>query len=87
MILPVLFAVATVADRRERRTAAVTTLITVSVVVAMPFLHGDNVSILTYTLPYLAALIVAAGLGAWVRAHRHPVIPATAGPGGAAATA
>ena len=29
---------------------------------------------------------VAAGLGAWVRAHRHPVIPPTAGPSGAAAS-
>jgi hypothetical protein len=42
MILPVLLAVATVADRRERRTAAVATLMTVPVVVAMPFLHGDR---------------------------------------------
>jgi hypothetical protein len=87
MILPVLFAVATVADRRERRTAAVTTFVTASVVVAMPFLHGDKVGVLTGTLPHLAAVILAAGLGAWVRAHRHPVIPAPAGPGEAAATA
>ena len=87
LILPVLLAVATVADRPERRTAAAATLITASVVVAMPFLHGDKVSMLTSTLPHLAAVIVAAGLGAWVRAHRHPVITAAAGPGEAAATA
>ena len=87
LILPVLLAVATVADRRDRPTAAAATLITASVVAAMPFLHGDKVSILTGTLPYLAAVLVAAGLGAWVRAHRHPVITATAGPGEAAATA
>ena len=87
LILPVLFAVATVADRRDRPTAAAATLITASVVAAMPFLHGDKVSILTGTLPYLAAVLVAAGLGAWVRAHRHPVITAAAGPGEAAATA
>ena len=87
LILPVLFAMATVADRREPRTAAAATLITASVVVAMPFLHGGPVSVLTGTLPHLAAVILAAGLGAWVRAHRHPVIAATAGPGGAAATA
>jgi hypothetical protein len=30
---------------------------------------------------------LAASLGAWVRAHRHPVITAAAGPGEAAATA
>ena len=87
MILPVLLAVANVADRRGRRTAAVATLITASVVAAMPFLHGDKVSIVTGTLPHLGAVIAAAGLGAWARAHRHPVIPALAGPGGAAATA
>jgi hypothetical protein len=87
LILPVLLAVATVADRRDRRTAAAATLITASVVAAMPFLHGDKVSILTGTLPYLAAVLVAAGLGTWVRAHRHPVIPAAAGPCGAAAIA
>ena len=87
LILPVLLAVATVADRRDRPTAAAATLITASVVAAMPFLHGDKVSILTGTLPYLAAVLVAAGLGAWVRAHRHPVIPAAARPCGAAATA
>jgi hypothetical protein len=87
LILPVLLAVATVADRREGRTAAAATFITASVVVAMPFLHGDMVSILAGTLPHLAAVIVAAGLGTWVGAHRHPVITATAEPGGAAATA
>jgi hypothetical protein len=87
MILPVLLAVATVADRRERRPAAVATLMTAAVVVAMPFLHGDQVNVLTGTLPHLAAIALAAGLGAWVRAHRHPVIPAAAGPGGATATA
>ena len=78
LILPVLLAVANVADRRESRTAAVATLITASVVVAMPFVHGDKVSALTGTIPGLASVILAAGLGAWVRAHRHPVIPAQA---------
>ena len=76
----------TVADRRERRTAAVAALITASVVAAMPFVHGDKISILTGTLPNLAAVILAAGLGAWVRAHRHPVIRPTAGPSGATST-
>jgi len=87
LILPVLLAVATVADRRDRPTAAAATLITASVVAGMPFLHGDKVSILTGTLPYLAAVLLAAGLGVWVRGHRHPVIAAAAGPCGAAATA
>jgi hypothetical protein len=86
-ILPVLLAVATVADRRERRPAAVATLITAAVVAAMPFLHGDRVSVVAGTPPHLAAVALAAGLGAWVRAHRHPVIPVAAGPGAATATA
>jgi hypothetical protein len=86
MILPVLLAVATVADRRGRRTAAAATFVTAAVVAAMPFVHGDRVSVLAGTLPHLAAVILAAGLGAWVRAHRHPVI-APAGPAGPAAAA
>jgi hypothetical protein len=86
IILPVLLAMTAVADRRKLRTAAVATFITATVVVAMPFVHGDKVSILTGILPQLAAVILAAGLGAWVRANRHPVIPATAGPGAVAAT-
>lgn len=87
MILPVLFAVATAADRRGWRAAAAPTLLTALVVAAMPLAHGDRVSVLVGTLPHLAAVVLAAGLGAWVRAHRHPVIPAPAGPGGAAAAA
>ena len=87
MILPVLLAVATVADRRGPRTAAVATLVTATVVATMPLLHGDRVSVLTGTLPHLAAVIVAAGLGAWVLAHRHPVIATAAGPDGVAAAA
>ena len=87
MILPVLLAVATVADRRGRRTAAAATLATATVVAAMPLLHGDRVSIWTGTLPHLAAVILAAGLGAWVRANRHPVIAAAAGLDGVAAAA
>ncbi|HEV2375441.1 MAG TPA: hypothetical protein VGS19_25175 [Streptosporangiaceae bacterium] len=87
MILPVLLAVATVADRRGRRTAAAATLVTALVVAVMPVLHGDRVSVLTDTLPHLGVVILAAGLGAWVRTHRHPVIPAAAGPGEATAAA
>lgn len=87
MILPVLLAVATVADRRGRGTAAAATLMTALVVVAMPFLHGDRVSLMTGALPHLAAVILTAGLGAWLRAHRHPVIAAPAGPDGVAAAA
>jgi hypothetical protein len=87
MILPVLLAVATVADRRGQRTAAVAMLVTALVVVAMPFVHGDRVSVLAGTLPHLGAVALAAGLGAWVRAHRHPVVPVPAGPGGSAAMA
>ena len=87
MILPVLLAVATVADRRGWRVAAAATLLTALVVAVMPLLHGDRVGVLAGTLPHLAAVILAAGLGAWVRANRHPVIPAPAGPGGGGAAA
>jgi hypothetical protein len=87
MILPVLLAVATVADRRGWRISAAAALLAASVVAAMPFLHGDRVSLLAGTLPQLAAVALAAGAGAWVRTHRHPVIPARGGPGGVTATA
>jgi hypothetical protein len=43
--------------------------------------------VLVYALADLAAVILAAALGAWVRAHRHPVIAPAAGPGGMAAAA
>jgi hypothetical protein len=86
MILPVLLAVATVADQRERRFSAAATLATATAVAITPFLHGDQASILANVVPRLAAVILAAGLGAWVRAHRHPAIPG-AGPGGILATA
>jgi len=81
MIPPVLLAVATVADRRGWRTPAAAALLAAWVVAAMPFLHGDRVSLLAGTLPQLAAVALAAGAGAWVRTHRHPVIPARGGPG------
>lgn len=60
---------------------------TAAVVAGMPFLHGDRVSVLAGTLPHLAAVLLAAGLGAWVRANRHPVTAAPAGPEGVAAAA
>lgn len=83
MILPVLLAAATVADQCERRIAAAVTLFTATAVAVTPFLHGDQAGILTGILPRLSAVILAASLGAWVRAHRHPAIPG-AGPGGMA---
>jgi len=86
MILSVLLAVATVADQRERRLSAAATLVTATAVAVTPLLHGDQASILAGILPRLAAVILAAALGAWVRAHRHPAIPG-AGPGGILATA
>jgi hypothetical protein len=86
MILPVLLAVATVADQRGHRFSAAATLVTATAVAATPFLHGDQAGILAGVLPRLTAVILAAGLGAWVRAHRHPALP-DAGPGGTLATA
>ncbi len=85
LILPVLLAVATVTDQRGGKVAAAATVVTAAVVTAMPFLHGDPDSVLTGTPPRLAAVVVAAVLGAWVRAHRHPVIPVPSGPGAAIA--
>lgn len=49
---------------------------------AMPLLHGDKASIQAGPPPHLTAIIVAADLGAWVRAHRHTVIPKPPGQGG-----
>ena len=82
MILPVLLVVATIADRRRRRTAAAATLAAAAVVAGTPFLHSGRSGILAVTtLPGVAAVVLAAVLGAWVRAHRHPAILG-AGPGG-----
>jgi hypothetical protein len=86
MILPVLLAVATVADQRERRIAAAATLVTATAVALTSFVHDDQVSIVVGILPRLAVVVLAAGLGAWVRAHRHPAIPG-GGPGGTLAAA
>jgi hypothetical protein len=86
MILPVLLAVATVADQCGRRFSAAATLFTATAVAVTPFLHGDQAGVLAGVLARLTAVILAAGVGAWVRAHRHPAIPG-AGPGGTLATA
>lgn len=53
----------------------------------MPFLHGAPVSVLAGAVPHVTAVILAAGAGAWLHAHRHPVIVAPAGPDGPAAEA
>lgn len=76
LIGPVLLALATAADRRGRRVAVAATAVTALVVLTMPVLHGDRVSVLAGELPSLAAVLLAAGLGAWIRANRHPVIAA-----------
>jgi hypothetical protein len=78
--------VAAVADRRGRGIAAAATLVTAAAVALTPFLHGGQVSIVAGLLPRVAAAVLAAALGTWVRAHRHPAIPG-AGPGGIAAAA
>ena len=70
MILPVLVALCTVAELRERRTAAVAAAATAAVVVAMPYLHGDVVSLGTRTLPHLVAVALSVAVGLRLRARR-----------------
>jgi hypothetical protein len=70
-ILPVLLSVLTVAELRERRTVAAAALLTAAVVAAMPFLHGDAVSIVADTVPHLAAVALAVAGGCWLRVRRN----------------
>jgi len=56
LLLPaVLFALLTVAATRGRRTAAVAAAATAIAIAAMPYLHGDPVSLPGHLLPRLAA--------------------------------
>jgi uncharacterized membrane protein YfcA len=75
MILPVLLALMTVAELRQRRTAAVAALVTAAVVAAMPYLHGDQVNPVTGTLPHVLAVALAAAAGAWLQTRRHSAAP------------
>jgi hypothetical protein len=71
LLLPgVLVAVFTVAATRHRTTMALAGTATAAVITAMPYLHGDPVSLPRYLLPRLAAAATAAAAGTWLHARR-----------------
>jgi hypothetical protein len=69
-ILAVLLALLTVAELRGRRTVIAATVATAAVVVAMPYLHGDAVSLTGRALPHLVAVAFSVALGLWLRTRR-----------------
>ena len=71
LLLPgVLVALLTVAATRHRRIMALAGIATAAVITAMPYLHGDPVSLPFYLLPRLAAAGIAAAAGAWLHARQ-----------------
>lgn len=71
LLLPgVLFALFTVAATRHRTTMALAATATAAVITAMPYLHGDTVSLPGHLLPRLTAAAIAAAAGAWLHARR-----------------
>ncbi len=65
LLLPgVLVALCTVAATGRRTTMALAATATVAAITAMPYLHGDPVSLPGYLLPRLAAATIAAAAGA-----------------------
>jgi len=70
LLLPaVLLALLTVAATGNRRTAAVAAAATAAVA-AMPYIHGDPVSLSGYILPRMAAAAIAAAAGTYLHARR-----------------
>jgi len=69
-VLPVLLALETVAVVSDRRVVAMATVATALVRVAMPYLHGDPVSLVGYSLTHLAAVGFAVTLGLYLRARQ-----------------
>jgi hypothetical protein len=75
LLLPgLLFALFTVAAIRQRRTTAVAAA-TAAAIAAMPYLHGDPVSVPCYLLPRLAAAAIATAAGTWLHARRETGSP------------
>ena len=73
LLLPaVLFALLTVAARRDHRTTVIAACTTAAVIAAEPYIHGDTVSLAGYTLPRLAAAGVAAAVGLYLGSRRRP---------------
>jgi hypothetical protein len=67
LLLPaVLVALLTVAATRGRRTAVVAAAATATAIAAMPYLHGDPVSLPGHLLPRLAAAAIAAAAGTYL---------------------
>jgi len=67
LLLPaVLVALLTIAATRGRRTAAVAAAATTTVIAAMPYLHGDPVSLPGYLVPRLTAAAIAAAAGTYL---------------------
>jgi hypothetical protein len=67
LLLPaVLVALLTIAATRGRRTAAVAAAATATVIAAMPYLHGDPVSLPGYLVPRLTAAAIAAAAGTYL---------------------
>jgi hypothetical protein len=81
LLLPgVLFALLAVATTRDRRTVAVAAAATAAAIAAMPYLHGDPVSLTSYILPRLAAAAIAAAAGTYLHARRETArLPARPG--------
>ena len=76
LLLPgVLVVLFTVATTRHRTTMALAVTATAVVITAVPYLHGDPVSVPGYLLPRLAAAAVAAAAGAWLHARREAAGP------------
>jgi hypothetical protein len=67
LLLPaVLVALLTIAATRGRRTAAVAAAASAAAIAAMPYLHGDPVSLSLYLVPRLAAATIAAATGTYL---------------------
>jgi len=86
LLLPaVLFALLTVAMKRDQRTAAIAAVAAAALIAARPFIlgaRGEAVSLAGYILPRLAAVGVVVAAGMYLRARRIRVTvdPGTASP-------
>ncbi len=76
LLLPgVLVALCTVAATRPRTTMALAATAAAAAIAAMPYLHGDPVSLPGYLLPRLAAAAIATAAGTWLHARRETASP------------
>jgi hypothetical protein len=75
LILPILLAVATVAELRGRRTAGTAAAATAAVIAGMPYIHGDQVNVPGYLIPHVLAVAAAAAIGLFLRSRRPAIAP------------